>query len=79
MLTEIIEQATKSCSIEKSECLICREIYGGSIWRKAMKAPVGLFFQVAPNPGHLNHYFSYVEKLKPELEKHDGTDLVKPI
>ena len=39
---------------------------------KSNKAPIGLFFEVAPNPGHLNHYFSYVEKLKPELEKHDG-------
>jgi heme-degrading monooxygenase HmoA len=39
---------------------------------KSNETPVGLFFQVAPNPGHLNHYFSYVEKLKPELEKHDG-------
>ena len=39
---------------------------------KSNKAPVGLFFEVAPNPGHLNHYFSYVEKLKPELEKHKG-------
>ena len=46
---------------------------------KSNEAPIGLFFEVAPNPGHLNHYFSYVEKLKPELEKHDGTDLVKPI
>ena len=39
---------------------------------KSNKAPVGLFFEVVPNPGHLNHYFSYVEKLKPELEKHGG-------
>ena len=39
---------------------------------KSNEAPIGLFFEVAPNPGHLNHYFSYVEKLKPELEKHDG-------
>ena len=39
---------------------------------KRNEAPIGLFFEVAPNPGHLNHYFSYVEKLKPELEKHDG-------
>ena len=29
---------------------------------KSNQAPVGLFFEVAPNPGHLNHYFSYVEK-----------------
>ena len=39
---------------------------------RSNETPVGLFFQVAPNPGHLNHYFSYVEKLKPELEKHKG-------
>jgi heme-degrading monooxygenase HmoA len=39
---------------------------------KSNEAPIGLFFEVAPNPGHVNHYFSYVEKLKPELEKHDG-------
>jgi hypothetical protein len=39
---------------------------------KSNEAPIGLFFEVAPNPGHSNHYFSYVEKLKPELEKHDG-------
>ena len=39
---------------------------------KSNEAPIGLFFEVAPNPGHLNHYFSYVEKLKPELEKHKG-------
>ena len=39
---------------------------------KSNEAPIGLFFEVVPNPGHLNHYFSYVEKLKPELEKHDG-------
>ena len=39
---------------------------------KSNEAPIGLFFEVAPKPGHLNHYFSYVEKLKPELEKHDG-------
>ena len=36
------------------------------------KALIGLFFEVVPNPGHLSHYFDYVEKLKPELEKHKG-------
>ena len=36
------------------------------------KALIGLFFEVFPNLGHLNHYFDYVEKLKPELEKHKG-------
>jgi heme-degrading monooxygenase HmoA len=39
---------------------------------KSNKALIGLFFEVVPNPGHLHHYFSYVEKLKPELEKHKG-------
>ena len=39
---------------------------------KSNKALMGLFFEVVPNPGHLHHYFSYVEKLKPELEKHKG-------
>ncbi len=39
---------------------------------KSNQAPVGLFFEVVPTPGHLHHYFSYVEKLKPELEKHKG-------
>ena len=36
------------------------------------KALIGLFFEVVPNPGHSNHYFDNVEKLKPELEKHKG-------
>ena len=39
---------------------------------KSNGAPIGLFFEVVSNPGHLHHYFSYVEKLKPELEKHKG-------
>ncbi len=39
---------------------------------KSNEAPIGLFFEVVPNPGHSRHYFSYVEKLKPELGKHDG-------
>ena len=39
---------------------------------KSNQAPVGLFFEVVPNSGHLHHYFSYVAKLKPELEKHKG-------
>ena len=47
-----------------------------NFWRQHMpksnQAPVGLFFEVVPNSGHLHHYFSYVEKLKPELEKHKG-------
>jgi heme-degrading monooxygenase HmoA len=39
---------------------------------KSNEAPIGLFFEIVPNPGHLHHYFSYVEKLKLELEKHKG-------
>ena len=39
---------------------------------KSNEAPIGLFFEVVPNSGHLHHYFSYVEKLKPELRKHEG-------
>ena len=39
---------------------------------KSNEAPIGLFFEVVPNPGHFHHYFSYVDKLKPELEKHKG-------
>ena len=35
-------------------------------------ALIGLFFEVTPHLGHSNHYFSYVEKLKPELAKHPG-------
>ena len=36
------------------------------------KALIGLFFEVVPYSGHLNHYLNYVEKLKPELGKHKG-------
>jgi heme-degrading monooxygenase HmoA len=35
-------------------------------------ALIGLFFEVTPHLGHSEHYFSYVEKLKPELAKHSG-------
>ena len=35
-------------------------------------AVVGLFFEVTPQPGHSVHYFSFVEKLKPELAKYEG-------
>ena len=35
-------------------------------------AVVGLFFEVTPQPGHLEHYFSFVERLKPELANHEG-------
>ena len=33
---------------------------------------IGLFFEVTPQPGHLEHYFSFVERLKPELANHEG-------
>jgi heme-degrading monooxygenase HmoA len=33
---------------------------------------IGLFFEVTPKPGHLDHYFTYVEKLKSELSKQKG-------
>ena len=33
---------------------------------------IGLFFEVTPHQGHSKHYFSYVEKLQPELAKHSG-------
>ena len=35
-------------------------------------ALIGLFFEVTPHLGHSKHYFSYVEKLRPELVKHSG-------
>ena len=35
-------------------------------------AVVGLFFEVPPKPGHSVHYFSFVEKLKPELANYEG-------
>ena len=35
-------------------------------------ALIGLFFEVTLHLGHSEHYFSYVEKLKPELAKHSG-------
>ena len=33
---------------------------------------VGLFFEVTPQPGHSEHYFSFVERLKPELANCGG-------
>ena len=33
-------------------------------------ALIGLFFEVTAHLGHSKHYFSYVEKLRPELAKH---------
>ncbi len=35
-------------------------------------AVVGLFFEVTPHPGHSRHYFSFVERLKPELANYEG-------
>ena len=35
-------------------------------------ASIGLFFEVTPHLGHSKHYFSYVEKLRPELAKYSG-------
>jgi len=62
---------SEQSSAEKIKYLISQ-----NFWRQYMpksnQAPVGLFFEVVPNSGHLHHYFSYVEKLKPELEKHKG-------
>ena len=37
---------------------------------------IGLFFEVTPHQGHSKHYFSYVEKLQPELAKHSGLVLL---
>ena len=35
-------------------------------------AVVGLFFEVTPKPGHSGHYFSFVERLQPELANYEG-------
>ena len=35
-------------------------------------AVVGLFFEVTPKPGHSGHYFSFVERLKPESANYEG-------
>ena len=35
-------------------------------------AIIGLFFEVTPQPGHSEHYFSFVERLKPELANYEG-------
>ena len=32
----------------------------------------GLFFELTPKPGHLQHYFDHVAHLKPILTEHDG-------
>ena len=37
---------------------------------------IGLLFEVTPHKGHSKHYFSYVEKLQPELAKHSGLVLL---
>ena len=31
-----------------------------------------LFFEVRPKPGHLDHYFDHVERLRPVLAQHKG-------
>ncbi len=31
-----------------------------------------IFFDVLPKPGHIEHYFSHVERLKPHLARHRG-------
>ena len=35
-------------------------------------AMIGLFFEATPHPGHSEHYFSFVERLKPELANYGG-------
>ena len=35
-------------------------------------ALIGLFFEVTPQPGHAEHYFSFLERLKPELANYGG-------
>jgi len=61
---------------EQSRAEKIKYLISQNFWRQYMpksnQVPVGLFFEVVPNSGHLHHYFSYVEKLKPELEKHKG-------
>jgi heme-degrading monooxygenase HmoA len=32
----------------------------------------GLFFEVRPKPGHMEHYFAHVARLKPVLAQHRG-------
>ncbi|OIQ77314.1 hypothetical protein GALL_409880 [mine drainage metagenome] len=31
-----------------------------------------LFFEVRPHPGHLEHYFEHVARLRPALARHTG-------
>ena len=31
-----------------------------------------LFFEMLPKPGHLDHYFDHVARLRPVLERHEG-------
>jgi heme-degrading monooxygenase HmoA len=31
-----------------------------------------LFFEMRPKPGHLDHYFNHVAKLRPALARHEG-------
>ena len=47
---------------------------GNEGWQMTVIADalIGLFFEVTPHLGHSKHYFSYVEKLRPELAKYSG-------
>ncbi|MBV0911134.1 antibiotic biosynthesis monooxygenase family protein [Anianabacter salinae] len=33
---------------------------------------LALFFDMRPKPGHLDHYFAHVDRLRPHLARHDG-------
>ncbi len=33
---------------------------------------IALFFEMHPKPGHLDHYFAHVERLRPHLARHEG-------
>ena len=35
-----------------------------------------LFFEVRPKPGHLDHYFDHVARLRPVLEQHTGLKFI---
>lgn len=37
----------------------------------------GLFFDVRPKPGHMKHYFSHVDRLRPILEGHPGLEYLE--
>jgi heme-degrading monooxygenase HmoA len=36
-----------------------------------------LFFEVRPKPGHLQHYFDHVDRLRPVLARHDGLEFLE--